>query len=190
MFRAFAIAGSLALALVLGGVAWLTYGAEVKETVLDRSGDLGLRNGFKPGPRRVADIVTARVRTSGPNLSFEATMGTAVPDSIPGGFYSLTWDIQGETEWELRVLIGSSVNAFLLNKETGSGSSLETGGFPGSVDVDGDTIRVELITDAITGFPARFRWSIETELDVSAGEKGAGVVTDRAPDGRHANYRL
>lgn len=191
MMRLIAVLGTVVLLVIGGAVGVLVYGAEVQETVIDRRGDLRVDLGYRPAERRFADVEGASVTSNEGGLMFEAEMFTVIPASMPYGFLDLIWAVDGkEGSYEVIVSIQSSIVATYLDQATKVGNSTATGGFPGRLEVDGRTVRVYLDHHQIPGFPKRFRWKFTSTLDLRSQFAKSGVITDIAPDGRHANYRL
>lgn len=184
-----AIAVSLALAFVT--TTTLTFAVEPEEIVEDRPRDLKLTlTPNRPVQKALADIRFAQVHRDGDSVVFEATLSATVPQVVTGGYFDMTWDIDARSDWRLAASLENGINATLVANETRSGTSTFDGSFPGTIEVDGDTIRIVFQPKAIAGFPDGFRWKLTTRLNMRASEPNVGVVYDYAPDGRLGNYHL
>ena len=150
----------------------------------DAAGDVTVGKGPEPPEDpSIADISSAEVRREGDRLIFEATMASEVPSSVDDGSLEFRWDIseEGRDTWIVTASINVEANAAVTSQKTAYGSSTIDDSMPGSVEIDGDVLRVSLRADRIDSFPKTFAWKLKTTLDGSRADPGSGTATDSFP---------
>lgn len=151
----------------------------------DGRGDVQVSGGeTAPDDPNLADIVDASVRRDGGALVFEATLGTAIPKRIPDGSLTLRWDVaEGETDtWIVSADLNLGPTAAVTSHRSDYGASTIDDTLPGSVEINGDTLRVTVQPGEIDGFPTDFTWRLSTALDADRTDTASATATDTAPD--------
>lgn len=176
---ALAIVGTIAVIVLLLATGGGGAGAG------DERGDVSVGDGAAaPRDLGLADIVTATVTRQGDELVFETTLGAALPKRIPKGALELRWDLSegGDETWIVSANLNLGPTAAVTSQRTNYGASTIDNSLPGSVERDGETLRVTLRPGEIDGFPTDFTWRLKTTLDADRGDVASAVATDSAPD--------
>ena len=151
----------------------------------DQSGDVKVNEGAAPPQdTTLADVVGATVRRQGNDLVFEATLGQEIPDKIPNGSLELRWDVSegGDDTWIVSANLNLGPTAAITSQKTSYGASTIDDSLPGSIEVDGDTLRVTVRAAEVDGFPTQFTWRLTTSLDADRADAASAIATDTAPD--------
>ncbi|HWC13573.1 MAG TPA: hypothetical protein VG929_03150 [Actinomycetota bacterium] len=151
----------------------------------DDRGDVTVGDGdAAPDNPDLADIVDATVRREGNDVVFEATMGAPIPKRIRNGSLEFRWDVSegGDDTWIVSANMNLGPTAAITSQRTAYGASTIDDSLPGSITVDGETVRVTLRTADIEGFPTDFTWRLQTSLDGDRRDAASAIATDSAPD--------
>lgn len=157
----------------------------------DPADDVVVGEGKKPPlDTALADIRSAEVTKEGNEVVFEAQLGAPVPKKVPDGAFGLRWEVyEGE---DTTFLITSSLdvgpNASIVGQQNSFGASTIEEEFPGSLEIEGDTIAIRLRTADIPDFPKEFSWLLQTTLDGNQGDPTSATAEDKSPDNGFGEY--
>ena len=190
--KGFAIAAAVVTVAVAAIVVLLfTGGADPVPTFEDLSGDAQIEEGKNPpADTTLADILLATVSDDGDEIVFEAQLGATVPKKVPDGSFGLRWEIHedGDSKFLVTASLDVGPTASVIGEQNGYGGSTLDESLPGSLEVDGDTIRIRLDPSEIPDFPDEFAWVLQSSLDGDQGDPKSARAEDRAPDSGFGEY--
>ena len=132
----------------------------------------------------VVDVTAASVRFDDSTTIFEASVGRKVPDSFPSAGASFRWELSeaGTLTWIVTANVGIDATASMAATQLEHRSSTIDDSLPGQLEIEGRTIRIEVDTDRLEGFPGSFAWRLETELDGDRTKAPSALAKDVVPD--------
>lgn len=186
----------IVLAVVLVAVASVvvllfTGEAEPVRTFEDPGGDALVAEGDNPpADVTLADIKSAEVLEEDGEIVFRAQLGGPIPDKLSDGAFGIRWEVYEDDDNTFLITASLDVgpNASLVGVRTGGGGSTLDESFPGSLEIDGDTIAIRLRPGDVPQFPDRFAWLLQTSLDGDQGDPQSARAEDRAPDQGFGEY--
>lgn len=184
------------LAVVVAAVAsvvvlLMTGEAGPVRTFEDPGGDAVVGEGAKPpADTALADIKTAEVSEDGGEIVFEVQLGAPVPDELPDGSFGLRWEIHedGDSTFLITASLDVGPNASIVGQRNRYGASTLEESFPGSLEIEEDTITIRVDPGEIEDFPDEFAWLLKTSLDGDQGDPQSAQAEDQAPDSGLGEY--
>lgn len=151
----------------------------------DPGGDVVVGEGKKPPiDTTLADIKSADVTEDGDEVVFRAQLGGPVPNRLPDASFGLRWEVyeDGDSTFLVTSSLDIGPNASIVGERNDYGASTIEEQFPGSLEIDGDTISIRLRTEDIPDFPEEFGWLLQTTLDGNQGDPKSATAQDKSPD--------
>ena len=173
------------IAVVALGVIWLLVSGGAEPSSDDEVGDVRVSKGSNPPDEtELADLSGATVTFEDGAFVFEATTGAEPPDSFENESLTWRWELQeqGNVTWIVTANVNIEATASLVATQFDYTTSTITGDLPGSIEIDGSTVRVTIRQEEVQDFPGAFSWSLTTSLDGDRGQTKSAVAKDRVPD--------
>jgi hypothetical protein len=151
----------------------------------DADGDVTVSDGPNvPPDTTLADISQVEVTADNGDLTFEAEMASAIPRRVKNGSLAWRWEVYeaGELTWLVTANVDLGPNASLVATQRNYQTSTIDDTLPGSIEVEGTTLRILVRTNKLKGFPETFDWLLKTSLDASRTKAKSAIAEDLAPD--------
>jgi hypothetical protein len=151
----------------------------------DANGDVTVSEGpSAPSDTTVADISAVEVSSEKGDITFEAEMASDIPRRVKDGSLAWRWEVyeNGQMTWLVTANVDLGPNASIVATQKDYSSSTIDDTLPGSIEVDGTTLRINVRTKKVEGFPQTFEWLLKTSLDGSRTKANSAVAEDVAPD--------
>jgi hypothetical protein len=190
--RTLAVFGVVLAVVVAVIVLLLTGGGEGINSDNDDGGDVTVSKG-KAAPRdtNVADISRVEVTSDDGEVTFEAEMGADIPKRVKGGSLAWRWELyeEGQMTWLVTANVDLGPTASVLATQTRYHSSTIDDTLPGSIEIDGSTLRIRVRANKVKKFPEAFDWLLKTSLDASRTKANSAVAEDLAPNSGYLQTR-
>lgn len=187
--RLYVVLGVVIAAVASIVVLLMTGSAEPVPTFEDPGGDARVGEGDNPPTdTTLADIKTAEVREEDGEIVFEVKLGTPIPNELPG--FGLRWEVheEGDSTFLITANLDVGPNASIVGERTNYGAGTLDESFPGSLEVNGDTMVIRLDPSEVPKFPDEFAWLLKTSLDGDQGDPDSARAEDQAPDSGLGEY--
>lgn len=190
--RRFAIVAAVVGVAVAAIVVLLfTGGADPVPMFEDLSGDANIGEGENPpADTTLADILRASVSDEDDEIVFEAQLGSQVPRRMEEGSFGLRWEVHegGDSTFLVTASLDVGPMASIIGEQNDYGASTLEETFPGSLEVEGDTIAIRIDASEVPDFPDEFAWVLQSSLDGDQGDPESARAEDRAPDSGFGEY--
>jgi hypothetical protein len=158
----------------------------------DPDGDVAVSEGPNAPPdTAVADISSVEVSADQGAITFEAEMASDIPRRVKNGSLAWRWELyeEGQMTWLVTANVDLGPNASLVATQKDYSSSTIDDTLPGSIQVEGTTLRIRVRSNKVKGFPKTFDWLLKTSLDASRTKANSAVAEDVAPDSGYLQTR-
>jgi hypothetical protein len=190
--RTLAVFG-VVLAVVVAVIALLvTGGGGGINSDNDDGGDVSVSKGpAAPRDTNVADISRVEVTSEEGEVTFEAEMASDIPQRVKGGSLAWRWELyeEGQMTWLVTANVDLEPNASLVATQRNYFSGTVDDTLPGSINIEGSTLRIQVQANKVKGFPEKFEWLLKTSLDASRTKENSAVAEDLAPDSGYLQTR-
>jgi hypothetical protein len=184
---------SVILAVVVAIIILLvTGGGGAINSDSDPEGDVTVSEGpDAPPDTTLADISRVVVSADNGEVTFEAEMASAIPRRVKNGSLAWRWEVYegGEMTWLVTANVDLGPNASLVATQRNYQTSTIDDTLPGSIEVEGTTLRIQVRTNKLKGFPETFDWLLKTSLDASRTKANSALAEDLAPDSGYLQTR-
>jgi hypothetical protein len=181
------------LAVVIAIIVLLvTGGGGLINSDNDDTGDVTLSDGpAAPEDTSVADISRVEVNSDNGELTFEVEMESDIPRRVKGGSLAWRWEIyeEGQMTWLVTANVDLGPTASLVATQRDYSSSTIDDTLPGNIKIEESTLRIQVRSNKLKGFPDTFDWLLKTSLDASRTKANSAIAEDQVPNSGYLQTR-
>ena len=190
--RAVVTFSAILVVVVVIIILLVTGGGGALDADSDPDGDVTVSEGPNAPPdNALADISGVEVSADQGNITFQAEMASDIPRRVKNGSLAWRWELyeDGRMTWLVTANVDLGPNASLVATQKDYSSSTIDDTLPGSIEVEGTTLRIQVRANKLKGFPKTFDWLLKTSLDANRTEANSAVAEDVAPDSGYLQTR-
>ena len=176
------------IGVVVVVLVWLLATGGGTPSSSDATGDVKVGKGANPPEdTSVADLLEADVVVEDAEVVFEATVDTPIPKSLDERGLTFRWELttvedEEKVIWIVMASVDMEATASVVATQFDYSSTTIDDTLPGTVKLDGSTVRITLEPKEIPEFPEEFMWSVSTTLDGDRARATSATAVDNVPD--------